>query len=142
MDDGQTSSPARLLPLRRPPQPPSPPHSPPPPPSPSQSAHRVIHLNISATGDTPSPQARREARPLRPPPTPAPQTPPQPRPTVRAEPDAVSQLSECTSHGSLEEEDVPITDIYFHPPEDRSWVYSPLHYGSESQSVWDGESET
>ncbi|KAJ8274045.1 hypothetical protein COCON_G00086700 [Conger conger] len=68
--------------------------------------------------------------------------PPPPRPLARAEPDAVSQLSECTSHGSLEEEDVPITDIYFHPPEDRSWVYSPLHYGSESQSVWDGESET
>ncbi|KAJ8270095.1 hypothetical protein GJAV_G00110270 [Gymnothorax javanicus] len=68
--------------------------------------------------------------------------PPQPRPRARAEPDSISQLSECTSQGSLEEEVVPITDIYFHPPEDRSWVYSPLHYGSESPPVWDGESET
>uniref|UniRef100_A0A8C9RKG9 Phosphatidylinositol-4-phosphate 5-kinase type 1 gamma n=1 Tax=Scleropages formosus TaxID=113540 RepID=A0A8C9RKG9_SCLFO len=33
------------------------------------------------------------------------------------EPDAASQLSECASHGSLEdEEDVPITDIYFVSP--------------------------
>ncbi|XP_023653747.1 phosphatidylinositol 4-phosphate 5-kinase type-1 gamma-like isoform X2 [Paramormyrops kingsleyae] len=58
------------------------------------------------------------------------------------EPDAASQLSECASHGSLEdEEEVPITDIYF-PPEDRSWVYSPLHYGTETQSPSDKESET
>ncbi|XP_048844879.1 phosphatidylinositol 4-phosphate 5-kinase type-1 gamma-like isoform X2 [Brienomyrus brachyistius] len=81
------------------------------------------------------------------------------------EPDAASQLSECASHGSLEdEEEVPITDIYFFadgrywvyspvlhrrkpssssiPPEDRSWVYSPLHYGTETQSPSDKESET
>ncbi|KAL4608049.1 phosphatidylinositol 4-phosphate 5-kinase type-1 gamma-like isoform X2 [Arapaima gigas] len=57
------------------------------------------------------------------------------------EPDAASQLSECPSHGSLEEEeDMPITDIYF-PPEDRSWVYSPLHYGTEAQSLSDGEDQ-
>ncbi|XP_036410679.1 phosphatidylinositol 4-phosphate 5-kinase type-1 gamma-like isoform X1 [Megalops cyprinoides] len=64
-----------------------------------------------------------------------------PSPKVGAEPDAASQLSESTSHGSLEE-DVPITDIYFQTPEERSWVYSPLHYETGSQSEWDKESET
>ncbi|XP_069042217.1 phosphatidylinositol 4-phosphate 5-kinase type-1 gamma isoform X2 [Lepisosteus oculatus] len=90
-----------------------------------------------------------------------------PSPKVVVEPDASSQLSESTSHASVEdEEDVPITDIYFFsdggcwvyspvlrrarrqagsassPPEDRSWVYSPLHYGTPPPSVSDGESET
>ncbi|XP_031642040.1 phosphatidylinositol 4-phosphate 5-kinase type-1 gamma isoform X2 [Oncorhynchus kisutch] len=51
--------------------------------------------------------------------------------------------SGCTSQASQDDEDdVPITDIYF-PPEDKTWVYSPLHYGSESQTLPDGEeSET
>uniref|UniRef100_A0AAY4EK42 PIPK domain-containing protein n=1 Tax=Denticeps clupeoides TaxID=299321 RepID=A0AAY4EK42_9TELE len=60
--------------------------------------------------------------------------------TAGVEPDVPSQLPKSTSRGSLEEE-VPITDIYF-PPEDQSWVYSPLHYTSVSQSLSDGESET
>ncbi|XP_035271605.1 phosphatidylinositol 4-phosphate 5-kinase type-1 gamma isoform X1 [Anguilla anguilla] len=69
-------------------------------------------------------------------------TPP-PSPKVVVEPDTSSQLSGCASQASVEEgEDVPITDIYFQPPEDRSWVYSPLHYGTDSQPVSDGESET
>ncbi|XP_028831888.1 phosphatidylinositol 4-phosphate 5-kinase type-1 gamma-like isoform X3 [Denticeps clupeoides] len=85
--------------------------------------------------------------------------------TAGVEPDVPSQLPKSTSRGSLEEE-VPITDIYFFadgrywvyspvlqrrklnsssssiPPEDQSWVYSPLHYTSVSQSLSDGESET
>uniref|UniRef100_A0A8C9RC61 Phosphatidylinositol-4-phosphate 5-kinase type 1 gamma n=1 Tax=Scleropages formosus TaxID=113540 RepID=A0A8C9RC61_SCLFO len=61
---------------------------------------------------------------------------------VPEEPDMASQQSESASHASAEdEEDVPITDIYF-PPEDRTWVYSPLHYGTESPSLSDGERET
>ncbi|XP_062380261.1 phosphatidylinositol 4-phosphate 5-kinase type-1 gamma-like isoform X2 [Sardina pilchardus] len=63
---------------------------------------------------------------------------PTPRPV--AESDAVSHLSESASRNSLEEEG--ITDIYFQPPEERNWQYSPLHYGSESQPVSDGEIET
>ncbi|XP_010777046.1 phosphatidylinositol 4-phosphate 5-kinase type-1 gamma [Notothenia coriiceps] len=39
-----------------------------------------------------------------------------------------------------DEDDVPITDIYF-PQDDRTWVYSPLHYGSESKAMPDGDWE-
>ncbi|XP_047662487.1 phosphatidylinositol-4-phosphate 5-kinase, type I, gamma b isoform X2 [Tachysurus fulvidraco] len=74
--------------------------------------------------------------------------------------------SQSLSQSSVDEELVPITDIYFYaegrywvyspvshrrkltssyddfqPPEDRSWVYSSLHNRSESQPVSDGESE-
>ncbi|XP_069818690.1 phosphatidylinositol 4-phosphate 5-kinase type-1 gamma isoform X8 [Dendropsophus ebraccatus] len=45
-----------------------------------------------------------------------------------------SQLSE-------EDDEVPVTDIYF-PPDDRTWVYSPLHYNPQVQSVSDEESDT
>ncbi|XP_077390558.1 phosphatidylinositol 4-phosphate 5-kinase type-1 gamma isoform X2 [Festucalex cinctus] len=50
--------------------------------------------------------------------------------------------SGCTSQASVDDEDdVPVTDIYFQPPEDRTWVYSPLHYGSESKALPDGDWE-
>ncbi|XP_067308958.1 phosphatidylinositol-4-phosphate 5-kinase, type I, gamma b isoform X2 [Pseudorasbora parva] len=55
-------------------------------------------------------------------------------------PDA-GRLSETQSRGSLDQELAATSDIYF-PPEERSWMYSPLHYGSEPQSVSDGESDT
>ncbi|XP_074524130.1 phosphatidylinositol 4-phosphate 5-kinase type-1 gamma isoform X1 [Halichoeres trimaculatus] len=64
-------------------------------------------------------------------------------PTVVVEADRASQVSGsgCTSQASVDDEDdVPITDIYF-PPEDRTWVYSPLHYGSESKALPDGDWE-
>ncbi|XP_078280343.1 phosphatidylinositol 4-phosphate 5-kinase type-1 gamma-like isoform X3 [Rhinoraja longicauda] len=67
--------------------------------------------------------------------------------TITLEADTVSQISEVASHASAEaedeedEEEIPVTDIYF-CTEDRSWIYSPLHYGSHIRSVSDGESET
>ncbi|XP_017262841.1 phosphatidylinositol 4-phosphate 5-kinase type-1 gamma isoform X1 [Kryptolebias marmoratus] len=60
-----------------------------------------------------------------------------------SEADGASQVSGsgCTSQASVDDDDdVPITDIYF-PPEDRTWVYSPLHYGSESKALPDGDWE-
>ncbi|XP_052390762.1 phosphatidylinositol 4-phosphate 5-kinase type-1 gamma isoform X2 [Carassius gibelio] len=48
----------------------------------------------------------------------------------------VDRLSEAQSRESLEEEVASTTDIYF-TPEDRSWVYSPLHYDSEPHSESD-----
>ncbi|KAG8594309.1 hypothetical protein GDO81_001147 [Engystomops pustulosus] len=50
-------------------------------------------------------------------------------------------VEETGSQRSEEDEEVPVTDIYF-PPDDRSWVYSPLHYSPQVQSVSDEESDT
>ncbi|XP_055514267.1 phosphatidylinositol 4-phosphate 5-kinase type-1 gamma-like isoform X3 [Leucoraja erinacea] len=67
--------------------------------------------------------------------------------TITLEADTVSQISEAASHASEEaedvdeEEEIPVTDIYF-CTEERAWIYSPLHYGSQVRSVSDGESET
>ncbi|KAM6921574.1 phosphatidylinositol 4-phosphate 5-kinase type-1 gamma isoform 1-T1 [Xenentodon cancila] len=97
-------------------------------------------------------------------PGPAEDTPSSPRVVVEA--DRASQVSGsgCTSQASVDDDDdVPITDIYFFPdgrtwvvspfrqrrkcrsrwppPEDRTWVYSPLHYGSESKALQDGDWE-
>ncbi|KAL4000327.1 dehydrogenase/reductase SDR family member 7C [Sarotherodon galilaeus] len=89
-----------------------------------------------------------------------------PKEVVAVEADRASQVSGsgCTSQASVDDDDdVPITDIYFFPdgrtwvvspfrqrrkcqsgrppPEDRTWVYSPLHYGSESKALPDGDWE-
>ncbi|XP_051930730.1 phosphatidylinositol 4-phosphate 5-kinase type-1 gamma isoform X2 [Hippocampus zosterae] len=68
-------------------------------------------------------------------------TPSSPKPAVAAETASHASGSGCTSQASVDDEDdVPITDIYF-PPEDKTWVYSPLHYGSESKALPDGDWE-
>ncbi|KAM9848912.1 phosphatidylinositol 4-phosphate 5-kinase type-1 gamma [Aulostomus maculatus] len=94
------------------------------------------------------------------------EAPSSPKLVVAVEADRASQMSGsgCTSQASVDDDDdVPITDIYFFPdgrtwvvspvhqrrksqscwlpPEDRTWVYSPLHYGSESKALPDGDME-
>nr|XP_040039536.1 LOW QUALITY PROTEIN: phosphatidylinositol 4-phosphate 5-kinase type-1 gamma [Gasterosteus aculeatus aculeatus] len=66
-----------------------------------------------------------------------------PKVGAAVEADRASQVSGsgCTSQASVDDEDdVPITDIYF-PQDDSTWVYSPLHYGSESKAPTDGDWE-
>ncbi|XP_032992546.1 phosphatidylinositol 4-phosphate 5-kinase type-1 gamma isoform X3 [Lacerta agilis] len=57
-----------------------------------------------------------------------------------AEVETASQASEPASQAS-DEEDLPVPDIYF-PTDERSWVYSPLHYNTQIHSVSDEESDT
>lgn len=54
--------------------------------------------------------------------------------------ETASQASEPASQAS-DEEDAPATDIYF-PTDERSWVYSPLHYSTQAHPASDGESDT
>ncbi|XP_072834058.2 phosphatidylinositol 4-phosphate 5-kinase type-1 gamma isoform X4 [Pogona vitticeps] len=61
--------------------------------------------------------------------------------SAAAEAETASQASEPASQAS-DEEDLPVPDIYFPPTDERSWVYSPLHYTAQIQSVSDEESDT
>ncbi|XP_042567745.1 phosphatidylinositol 4-phosphate 5-kinase type-1 gamma isoform X1 [Cyprinus carpio] len=64
-------------------------------------------------------------------------------PRIVVESDGGSQASGCTSRASVDEDDdVPITDIYFQPPEDKSWVYSPLHFSSGPKTLAEDEEES
>uniref|UniRef100_A0A8C0IT52 Phosphatidylinositol-4-phosphate 5-kinase type 1 gamma n=1 Tax=Chelonoidis abingdonii TaxID=106734 RepID=A0A8C0IT52_CHEAB len=60
--------------------------------------------------------------------------------TATIEVETASQASEPASQAS-DEDDVPVADIYF-PTDERSWVYSPLHYSAQVHSVSDEESDT
>nr|XP_036874210.1 phosphatidylinositol 4-phosphate 5-kinase type-1 gamma isoform X3 [Manis javanica] len=60
--------------------------------------------------------------------------------TAAVEVETTSQASEPASQAS-DEEDAPATDIYF-PTDERSWVYSPLHYSVQAHPASDGESDT
>ncbi|XP_062816482.1 phosphatidylinositol 4-phosphate 5-kinase type-1 gamma isoform X2 [Anolis carolinensis] len=62
-------------------------------------------------------------------------------PSTAAEVETASQASEPASQAS-DEEELPVPDIYFPPTDERSWVYSPLHYNTQTQSVSDAESDT
>ncbi|XP_071376585.1 phosphatidylinositol 4-phosphate 5-kinase type-1 gamma-like [Centroberyx affinis] len=117
---------------------------------PSSTRHSSITPSALKTSTLPPASAFTPIRPAAPhssalssshlPSTPPSSLPPSPQVPRQASHTPSNQLSVSSSHNSLDGE-VQVSDIYF-TQEDRSWVYSPLHGGSESRRSLDGESET
>uniref|UniRef100_A0A2K5F0F1 Phosphatidylinositol-4-phosphate 5-kinase type 1 gamma n=1 Tax=Aotus nancymaae TaxID=37293 RepID=A0A2K5F0F1_AOTNA len=64
--------------------------------------------------------------------------------SAAVEAETASQASDeegAPASQASDEEDAPATDIYF-PTDERSWVYSPLHYSTQAPPASDGESDT
>ncbi|XP_074240903.1 phosphatidylinositol 4-phosphate 5-kinase type-1 gamma isoform X3 [Saimiri boliviensis] len=64
--------------------------------------------------------------------------------SAAVEAETASQASDeegAPASQASDEEDTPATDIYF-PTDERSWVYSPLHYSTQAPPASDGESDT
>nr|XP_054395317.1 phosphatidylinositol 4-phosphate 5-kinase type-1 gamma isoform X2 [Pongo abelii] len=64
--------------------------------------------------------------------------------SAAVEAETASQASDeegAPASQASDEEDAPATDIYF-PTDERSWVYSPLHYSAQAPPASDGESDT